>query len=53
VLEDGEDGDRPGAGGFAISDTQPPALPDLRYGAWTGQQQQQQQAPQQQQQSSR
>jgi uncharacterized circularly permuted ATP-grasp superfamily protein len=43
VLEDGDDGDRTGAGGFPVSDTQPPVLPDLRYGAWTGQQQQQQQ----------
>jgi uncharacterized circularly permuted ATP-grasp superfamily protein len=50
VLEDGDDADRAGAGGFPMSDTQPPALPDLRYGAWTGQQQQQQQAPHQQQQ---
>jgi uncharacterized circularly permuted ATP-grasp superfamily protein len=51
VLEDGEDPDRAGTGGFPMSDTQPPALPDLRYGTWTGQQQQQQQqqAPQQQQ----
>jgi uncharacterized circularly permuted ATP-grasp superfamily protein len=50
VLEDDADGDRAGAGGgFPISDTRPPALPDLRYGAWTGQQQQQQQTPQQQQ----
>ncbi len=46
VLEDGDDADRAGP---PIADTQPPALPDLRYGAWTGQQQQQQQAPQQQQ----
>jgi uncharacterized circularly permuted ATP-grasp superfamily protein len=49
VLEDGEEGDRGGTGagwggGYPISDTQPPALPDLRYGAWTGQQQQQQQS---------
>jgi uncharacterized circularly permuted ATP-grasp superfamily protein len=44
VLEDGDDPDRAGTGGFPMSDTQPPALPDLRYGAWTGQQQQQQQA---------
>lgn len=42
VLEDGDERDRAG-GGFPVSDTQPPALPDLRYGAWTGQQQQQQQ----------
>jgi uncharacterized circularly permuted ATP-grasp superfamily protein len=41
VLEDGDDADRAGP---PIADTQPPALPDLRYGAWTGQQQQQQQA---------
>ncbi len=35
---------RPGRrSGFPVADTQPPALPDLRYGAWTGQQQQQQQ----------
>jgi uncharacterized circularly permuted ATP-grasp superfamily protein len=48
VLEDGDDADRAGP---PIADTQPPALPDLRYGAWTGQQQQQQQQqePQQQQ----
>ena len=46
VLEDGEDAGRAGggsAGGFPVADTQPPALPDLRYGAWTGQQRQQQQ----------
>jgi uncharacterized circularly permuted ATP-grasp superfamily protein len=49
VLEDGDDADRAGP---PIADTQPPALPDLRYGAWMGQQQQQQQQePQQQQQS--
>jgi uncharacterized circularly permuted ATP-grasp superfamily protein len=41
VLENGDDVDRAGP---PIADTQPPALPDLRYGAWTGQQQQQQQA---------
>jgi len=41
VLEDGDTADRAGP---PIADTQPPALPDLRYGAWTGQQQQQQQA---------
>ena len=40
VLEDGDNADRAGP---PIADTQPPALPDLRYGAWTGQQQQQQQ----------
>ncbi len=41
VLEDGEDTvDRAGP---PIADTQPPTLPDLRYGAWQGQQQQQQQ----------
>jgi uncharacterized circularly permuted ATP-grasp superfamily protein len=40
VLEDGDGDDRAGP---PIADTQPPALPDLRYGAWTGQQQQQQQ----------
>ena len=40
VLEDGDTADRAGP---PIADTQPPALPDLRYGAWTGQQQQQQQ----------
>ena len=40
VLEDGDDADRAGP---PIADTQPPARPDLRYGAWTGQQQQQQQ----------
>ncbi|HYB23930.1 MAG TPA: circularly permuted type 2 ATP-grasp protein, partial [Solirubrobacteraceae bacterium] len=48
VLEDGDELDRTG-GGFPVPDTQPPALPGLSYGAWTGQQQQQQQAPQQQQ----
>jgi uncharacterized circularly permuted ATP-grasp superfamily protein len=42
VLEDGEDTiDRAGP---PIADTAPPALPDLRYGAWSNQQQQQQQA---------
>ena len=46
VLEDGDDADRAGP---PIADTQPPALPDLRYGAWTGQQQQQQQQQEQQQ----
>jgi len=40
VLEDGDDADRAGP---PIADTAPPALPDLRYGGWTGQQQQQQQ----------
>ncbi len=40
VLEDGDDADRAGP---PIADTQPPALPDLRYGTWSGQQQQQQQ----------
>ncbi len=40
VLQDGDDADQAGP---TIADTQPPALPDLRYGAWTGQQQQQQQ----------
>ena len=49
VLEEGDESDRAGAGGFPVADTQPPALPDLRYGAWTGQQQQQQQQHQQQQ----
>jgi uncharacterized circularly permuted ATP-grasp superfamily protein len=48
VLEDGDDADRAGP---PIADTQPPALPDLRYGAWMGQQQQQQQQEPQQQQS--
>ncbi len=43
VLEDGDEAGRAGAGGFPVADTRPPALPDLRYGAWTGQQQQQQQ----------
>jgi uncharacterized circularly permuted ATP-grasp superfamily protein len=43
VLEDGDDADRAGGGGFPVSDTQPPALPDLRYGEWVNQQQQQQQ----------
>jgi uncharacterized circularly permuted ATP-grasp superfamily protein len=41
VLAEGEEPDRAGP---PIADTQPPALPDLRYGAWTGQQQQQQQS---------
>ncbi|HTA15113.1 MAG TPA: circularly permuted type 2 ATP-grasp protein [Solirubrobacteraceae bacterium] len=40
VLEDGDNADRAGP---PIADTLPPALPDLRYGAWMGQQQQQQQ----------
>jgi uncharacterized circularly permuted ATP-grasp superfamily protein len=40
VLEDGDDADRAGP---PIADTQPPALPDLRYGTWVAQQQQQQQ----------
>jgi uncharacterized circularly permuted ATP-grasp superfamily protein len=40
VLEDGDDADRAGP---PVADTLPPALPDLRYGGWTGQQQQQQQ----------
>jgi uncharacterized circularly permuted ATP-grasp superfamily protein len=40
VLEDGDDADRAGP---PIADTAPPALPDLRYGAWVNQQQQQQQ----------
>ncbi|HXB63665.1 MAG TPA: circularly permuted type 2 ATP-grasp protein [Solirubrobacteraceae bacterium] len=40
VLQDGDDADRAGP---TIADTLPPALPDLRYGEWTGQQQQQQQ----------
>ena len=40
VLEDGDNADRAGP---PIADTQPPALPDLRYGTWVGQQQQQQQ----------
>ena len=43
VLEDGDDADRAGP---PIADTQPPALPDLRYGTWVAQQQQQQQQPQ-------
>jgi uncharacterized circularly permuted ATP-grasp superfamily protein len=47
VLEDGDDADRAGVGGFPVADTQPPALPDLRYGAWSGQQQQQQQQQEQ------
>jgi uncharacterized circularly permuted ATP-grasp superfamily protein len=47
VLEDaGDDADRAGP---PIADTQPPALPDLRYGGWTGQQQQQQQGGEQEQ----
>jgi len=40
VLADGEELERPGV---PMADTRPPALPDLRYGEWTGQQQQQQQ----------
>jgi uncharacterized circularly permuted ATP-grasp superfamily protein len=44
VLENGDDLDRAGEGGFPIPDTQPPVLPDLSYGMWSGQQQQQQQA---------
>jgi uncharacterized circularly permuted ATP-grasp superfamily protein len=40
VLADGDDIDRAGP---PIPETLPPALPDLRYGEWTGQQQQQQQ----------
>ncbi len=40
VLSEGDDGDRAGP---PIADTLPPALPDLRYGGWVGQQQQQQQ----------
>ncbi|HEY3829730.1 MAG TPA: circularly permuted type 2 ATP-grasp protein [Solirubrobacteraceae bacterium] len=44
VLENGEEADRAGVGGFPISDTLPPALPDLRYGRWSEQQQQQQQS---------
>jgi len=46
VLEDGDNADRAGP---PIADTTPPALPDLRYGTWSGQQQQQQQPQQQQQ----
>jgi len=41
VLEDGED--RSDDTAPARPESLPPALPDLRYGAWTGQQQQQQQ----------
>ncbi|HEY3758850.1 MAG TPA: circularly permuted type 2 ATP-grasp protein [Solirubrobacteraceae bacterium] len=41
VLENGDEADRAGP---PIADTQPPALPDLRYGTWSGQQQQQQQS---------
>jgi len=44
VLQDGDDADRAGP---PIADTQPPALPDLRYGRWSEQQQQQQQQQQQ------
>jgi uncharacterized circularly permuted ATP-grasp superfamily protein len=44
VLEDDDTAERVGAGGFPVADTLPPALPDLRYGEWSGQQQQQQQA---------
>ncbi|HTZ64128.1 MAG TPA: circularly permuted type 2 ATP-grasp protein [Solirubrobacteraceae bacterium] len=51
VLEDEQDTDRAGANGFPVADTLPPALPDLRYGEWTGQQQQQQQQQQQRQQT--
>ena len=42
VLEDG-DGRPTSAPRSAIAEPLPPALPDLRYGGWTGQQQQQQQ----------
>jgi uncharacterized circularly permuted ATP-grasp superfamily protein len=41
VLEDGED--RTDRAAPIHSESLPPALPDLRYGAWTGQVQQQQQ----------
>jgi uncharacterized circularly permuted ATP-grasp superfamily protein len=41
VLENGDEADRAGP---PIADTLPPALPDLRYGTWSGQQQQQQQS---------
>lgn len=41
VLQDGDEADRAGP---PVADTLPPALPDLRYGEWTGQQQQQQQS---------
>jgi uncharacterized circularly permuted ATP-grasp superfamily protein len=44
VLEDAGEAERAGNGGIPVADTQPPALPDLSYGTWTGQQQQQQQA---------
>lgn len=40
VLEDGEPDDRAES---RLPDPLPPALPDLRYGGWTGQAQQQQQ----------
>jgi uncharacterized circularly permuted ATP-grasp superfamily protein len=40
ILEDGQDADHAGP---PIADTQPPVLPDLNYGTWSGQQQQQQQ----------
>jgi uncharacterized circularly permuted ATP-grasp superfamily protein len=45
VLEERDLAERNEAGGFPVADTQPPALPDLRYGEWAGQQQQQQQGP--------
>jgi len=41
VLENGDTADRAGP---PIADTEPPALPEMRYGGWTGQQQQQQQS---------
>ncbi len=40
ILENGQDADHAGP---PIADTQPPTLPDLNYGGWSGQQQQQQQ----------
>jgi hypothetical protein len=44
VLESGDDGDDRAAP--PQPESLPPALPDLRYGAWTGQVQQQQQQQQ-------
>jgi uncharacterized circularly permuted ATP-grasp superfamily protein len=43
VLAGDGEAERAGNGGFPVADTLPPALPDLRYGTWSGQQQQQQQ----------
>ena len=43
VLEDAAEAERGAAAGIPVADTQPPALPGLSYGTWSGQQQQQQQ----------